>query len=95
MTAVSWANQPVRKTLHFVDLLPNEAFRIKSYRSKGAVYIKVVPGHDDLVLEGKWGETHSGVMYELATGKLYPPTSSTVELVDVDIEVHQDKPDIY
>ena len=66
--------------LHFSDLMLNDSFRIVDGR--GAVYVKVQ--HRD----GTFG------MLELATGKIFAPTLSEVELVEVEVNIKTVKPAI-
>lgn len=87
---VNWnaATKPTK--LKFVDIQPNQAFKNKAGR--GAVYVKVVPagGVDAATSDGD--DLENGLMYELATGKLFPPTEAELELVDVELNVAQAKP---
>jgi hypothetical protein len=81
---VNW-NQPVvapPKALKFDDLALNETFR--NTGGRGAVYVKVQVGHED-----------DYYMYELATGRLWEPTTATLERVAVDVNVTAAKPRIY
>ena len=80
---LSWGlKKPVVQRLYFADLALNETFR--NVNGRGAIYAKVEENH-----------TNKTFMYELATGKLFIPTSSPVERVDVDVQVSTNKPSIY
>jgi hypothetical protein len=73
------------KSIGFDDLEVNQTFRIKTAKSKNAVYSKV-----------KKGKSHPEFfMYELTTGQLWPPTKSPVEIVSTKVTVCTDKPKIY
>lgn len=85
MTKVIWKNEAV-KTLKFDDLKLNDSFKICTKKSKGAVYTKVrTPSY----------KGHEFYMLEVATGKLFEPTVSTVEKVEVTVNVEALKPEIY
>jgi len=79
-TRVVWENE--NKSLKFNDLDVGQNFRIVSHQSKGAVYRKV---------------QYAGVTYQLEeqTGMLWQPTSSPVEVVDVEIRISSKKPSVY
>lgn len=72
------------RDLYFDDLEVNDAFRNKSSRSKGAVYIKV---YNQL--------TDQYFAQEVETGRLWTPTKAPVEKVSVNIEIDSQKPEIY
>lgn len=65
--------------LYFTDIELGQCFRIKS---REAVYMKVQFGHRELKLE-------------LATGKIFEPTASEIELIPVEICIDTTKPSIY
>lgn len=78
---VNWRDVPDSSTrLYFRDLLVQETFRNK--HGRGAVYMKVAL-KDDLY------------MLELATGKLFEPTSSELERVECELKINVNKPSIY
>lgn len=91
---VNWDNQPKTNNLLFYQLNPNDAFRIVGAR---AVYIKVVAGRGMNVSASgpKTNGLPDGGMLEIATGKVFAPTTSYVELVDVSVDIKAKKPDIY
>lgn len=70
--------------LYFRDLDVNESFRNATSLSQGAVYTKV-----------ECDKTATQYMLEVATGKLYPPTHSQVERVEVEANVHSYDPGLY
>lgn len=79
---VNWKKHKAVPTLGYDDLNVGDTFKNKF--GKGAVYMKV--------------RNHAGATYwmlELETGTLFPPTSSLVELVDCEININDDKPNIY
>lgn len=83
---VNWKGNGVWGDLYFEDLNINDTFRIVSNRSHGAVYVKVLVGpksHDP-----------KHMMYEIATGNVFPATPSRVERVDVDVHVNANKPQL-
>jgi len=61
-----------RHETRFLDLNYGDTFRIVSPRSTGSVYVKC---HDYHGIDG---------MLDFTTFKVFPPTPSPVELVDVD-----------
>jgi len=82
---INWKDaDPVKSRVYFKDLLLNESFKIVA---GDAVYVKVAVVH-------KYDENEE-FMCELATGKLFPPTKSPVQLVHVDVDVDLPKPVIY
>lgn len=80
---INWGS-PIQKNakLFFNDLSDGETFRIATNRSRGAVYMAVSGG------SGRY-------MLELATGELYNPSDSEVELIPVEINIGVAKPSIY
>lgn len=88
---INWKSN--KKTLDFTDLKVNESFRIVSPYSKGAVYTKVDIGAFGLdsikKTYGIFGQL------EIMTGKVFPPTTSEVELVEVNAVIEQDMPNLY
>lgn len=60
----------------FNNLNIGDCFRIASDRSKGAVYSKCLV-HD----------TQEYGMFEFATGTVWEPTHTNVELVDVEVKI--------
>lgn len=88
MASVNWKAAAVNvPTYYFDDLDDNASFKIRSGRSRGAVYRKVV--YKDFS-----GVEHYYMMEE-ATGKLFEPTASQVEEVFVTVEIGLNKPNIY
>jgi len=85
---INWKNTP-SKTVTFSTLNVGDTF--KNTHGHGAVYMKVKVNSD--VVRG--GYTESFGMLELQTGKVFKPTSSPLELVDVEITVDTVKPSIY
>ncbi len=81
---VAWKNNKSNlvKRLYFSDLNLGDTFRNK--HGRGAVYAKVQVPH-----------TGDQFMFEFETGKLFAPTTSELELVDVSVNVEADKPVIY
>lgn len=82
-------NQPTASVnvLRFSDLTKNDSFRIATVHSHGAVYRKVVK-------KSSFGGNEEYMMEE-ATGELFKPTNSVVELVDVEVSVATPKPSCY
>lgn len=68
-------------TLNFDDLFVGECFKNASSNSKGAIYMKVMNNIS-------WKTN----MLELSSGKYFPPTSSPIERVEVEISVKSEKP---
>lgn len=91
---INWDDSKKNSGLAFRNLNTNDAFRIQGSK---AVYIKVVPGCRALTIELAHNQRGNGdgAMLEVATGKIFPPTSSLVELVDVSVDIKAKKPDIY
>lgn len=79
---VNWLKEKKVPALLFEDLRLNTPFRNTSPDSKGAVYIKV-------------SDATASFMYEVQTGRLWPPTKSPVEIVDLTININLEKPQIY
>lgn len=84
MATVNFHGSVQLKQFFFNDLDLNESFRVRSARSRGAVYRKVLLNEDD-----------SFKMLEEATGKVFEPTSSPVEVVKVTVTIDAVKPSIY
>lgn len=81
---ITWEDtKPVSKVLHFDDLPLNATFRNTSRLSQGAVYAKVATQYDD------------NYMMEIQTGRLFPPTASPVEIVNVNVKIPLPKPSLY
>ncbi len=79
---VNWNHRVAKtKTLHFANLDINDAFKIVGAK---AVYIKVKENYG----QNEW-------MMELATGRLFAPTLSPVDLVNVEVNIGIPKPSIY
>ena len=80
---IKWKDSPhvVEKSLSFSDLNFNDTFRILGSQ---AVYVKC-----------QVNAIAKDYMYEIATGKLYDPTSSTVELIGVSVYINVPKPRLY
>jgi hypothetical protein len=80
---VNWKDSvATARNLTFDDLNLNESFR--NVNGRGAVYVKVQVHNSD-----------DEYMMELATGKLFNPTVSPVERVNVDVNVNASKPRFY
>lgn len=87
MVKVNWSSDNCQ--LFFRDLEINQAFRNAGKWSKGAIYIKVGIDKTSVSQEPFY------YMYEVATGKLWPATSSPVEVVDVSVNINSPKPAAY
>lgn len=84
---IVWDAPRAVPTLYFRDLQVNEAFKLTT---GNAVYVKVsrrAGSHGS-----RYDEYH---MLELATGRLFDPSGSPVERVDVTVNVGLKKPQIY
>lgn len=81
---VTWTNQTNTKKSFFTDLKVNDTFKIKSSKSKGAVYVKC-----------EFQNRNDFWMMELGTGKIFSPTPSEVQLVDVEVVISDVKPQLY
>lgn len=79
---INWKSKPA-KTIVFSSLGVGDTFR--NTHGHGAVYMKVQ----------LCGDYDDYGMLELATGKVFKPTSSPLELVDVEMTVDTTKPSIY
>ena len=88
---VNWSKPGKPVGSRFKDLAANQAFRNKA--GYGAVYVKVLPAGGIEVVDSN-GNDVDGLMFEVATGKLYPPTAALVELVDVEVNVGTNKPNL-
>ena len=97
MVNVQWQDDP--QTLYFNELELNDAFRIVGCE---AVYIKVHDGNTktvgilDTPRVKRRGEPippyyDNVFMYEIASGLLFHPTNSSVEMVEVTIKVKSKK----
>lgn len=81
------APRAVKKGLKFADLDLNSTFKLVSGE---AVYVKVEEGHRN----GSFNRKNQ-FMLELVSGRLFQPSSSDVELVEVTVNVGVSKPQIY
>lgn len=88
MANVKWGKSVSSPSEYFSNLATNDSFVIKSKASKGAVYRKVLFCHHGTSLVTEY-------MMEEETGKLFNPTLSAVEKVDVSVEISKSKPEIY
>lgn len=88
MANVKWGKSVASSVEYFGDLSTNDSFVIKSKASKGAVYRKVALFHPGSSLVSEY-------MMEEETGKLFSPTLSMVEKVEVSVEISKAKPEIY
>lgn len=86
-TKITWA-KPTNKVLYFKDIPVNSHFVIATSGSRGAVYRKV-EDHSEHCAGNKY------LQMEEYTGKLFEPTYSPVQLVEVDIDIKAKKPSIY
>lgn len=86
---INWLNSNENTTLYFQDVAVNQGFRNVSDLSKGAVYLKV----EDYNAFEKDYECYA--MLEIATGVMFRPTTSPVELVDIKLNIGVEKPDLY
>lgn len=84
---VTWKDADVNTKLFFGDLPLNATFRIKG--AKGAVYVKTIIRNLNITTRNQY------MMYEIASGALFDPTKSEVELVDVEVKVNVPKPSVY
>lgn len=75
------------KNVYFTDLELLDTFKIVGGR--GAIYMKVSINKQITNEELIYGQL------ELATGKVFKPTSSPLVLVDVEMNVETPKPSIY
>jgi hypothetical protein len=82
-TKISFRGRPSYRNTYFTDLKVTEGFRIVG---ADAIYMKIEAGR---------GKSDPCRMLEVATGKYWPATTSAVERVDLDIQVHAAKPAIY
>ncbi len=78
---IKWGQTVGDKHLKYRDLSLNDTFRIVGSR---AVYVKT---RDEVVKEDR--------MTELATGQSFRPTVSSVERIDVEVNVAISKPSLY
>lgn len=94
---INFKNDVTTKQLYFADLPLNSAFRIKTSGSKGAIYIKTqeINHFSRMGSNNKLQTVNHFRMYEIATGKLFEPTPSPVELVSVKIEIDAERPEVY
>lgn len=84
---IIWDAPRAVPTLYFRDLQLNEAFKLTT---GNVVYVKVSKR------AGSHGNRYEDYhMLELATGKLFDPSNSPVERVDVTVSVGLKKPAIY
>ena len=102
-TKIIWENSVQEKSLTFGDLKVGESFSIDSIASKGAVYRKVdltdflhvwnagTPSYKRIV-PSTVQENHA--MEEVATGKVFHPTTSKVRRVEIEIKISARKPNI-
>lgn len=91
---INWQNQ--KESVNFFENLDvNTGFKVVSPHARGAVYIKVAKGDSDTKIYSSRHGHMECMMYEVATGKLFPPTSSPVEIVEIETNIHQKKPGIY
>lgn len=102
-TKIIWENSVQEKSLTFGDLKVGESFSIDSIASKGAVYRKVdlteflhaLPlgrGTVRAYTPSTVQENHA--MEEVATGKVFHPTTSKVKRVEIEIKISARKPNI-
>jgi hypothetical protein len=91
MINIQWQNKKIQDfPLYFDDLELNEAFKINTGK---AVYIKV--GLNKKLYIKSSSKIDTECMYEIATGKLYPPTNSPVVQIGLEMIVNIPKPSIY
>lgn len=83
MLNLKWAEANIPSGISFNDIPVGETF--KNIRGRGAIYRKVLlrENHQDRVY-----------MEELKTAKLFPPTTSPIQLVEVNMEIFAKKPKI-
>lgn len=87
---VNWKNQESTPTvLYFEHLSINETFKIQGHE---AVYTKVKVKTKSVY---DISDKYKYYMYEIMTGNLYPPTNSPVELVNVEVNIDLEKPQLY
>jgi hypothetical protein len=85
MANVKFQKQVGKPTVYyFPDLQVNESFRVKSPASRGAIYRKIY-----------YKDTHEYLQMEEATGQVFKPTHSPVEVVGVEVTIDAVKPSIY
>jgi len=91
---INWLKSKKPTTLYFKDIKVNEKFCIDTGNSRGAVYIKVENVNAYNVEDWTSDDEDCGMM-EIVTGKLWAATKSPVKLVNVEINIDAEKPDIY
>ena len=84
---INWKNKVYQQVLYYNDLKLNEAFRLTTGQ---AIYIKVLVSPR---VAGNHNEEYG--MLEIATGMIFAPSKSPVELIHVEINVDLEKPSIY
>lgn len=82
-TKVNWGSRAASGKLYFNDLDIGDCFKINTSAAKGAVYRKVYN-----TIEGEC------LAEEVATSKLFHPTTSEVVKVNVNIDIDAPKPEI-
>jgi hypothetical protein len=83
-TNIVWNKEKAKKLFYFNELPLNCNFRIATTASQGAIYRKI---YNELT--GNYGAM------EEYSGKVFKPTQSPVELVEVTITIDSAKPVIY
>lgn len=84
---INWKHKLLPQVQYYSDLSLNEAFRLTTGQ---AIYIKVLVSPK---VAGNRNEEYG--MLEIATGKVFPPSNSPVELVNVEVNVDSVKPPLY
>jgi len=85
MTLVTFNKKPEPTVRYYAtNLAVGKTFKVASHNAKGAVYMIV---HD--TVDGGFKQL------ELVTGKIYPLTTSPIELVEVEVTINDYCPDIY
>lgn len=90
-TKINWTGGKDKYRLYFDDLALGEHFVVDTDLSKGAIYRKVIVEHT--VVNNVYQGTSYGQM-EVATAKVFRPTSSMVKAVEVEITVRAVKPNL-
>jgi len=89
MKKINW-NTSKKTDLFFEDLDVGDTFRLAN---GAAVYMKVSSGRGLYFTVSNEYENEG--MLELATGKVFAASESEVVLIDVDITINAEKPEIY
>lgn len=95
---INWNSPLSDPVIRFDDIEANTPFVIDTPASRGAVYVKVVSASSMMFCDKNdihGIEYQNGGMYEIATGKVFPPTTSPIKVVPLSYNVSTPKPEIY